>query len=45
MADGEYGVADTTAWRPQSISVIHATMAIGIVLCLAMCVFTLAGNL
>ena len=45
MADGEFGVADTSAWRPQSISIVHATMAAGVLLCLAMCVFTLAGNL
>jgi hypothetical protein len=42
MADGEIGApAETTAWRPQSISVVHATMAIGILVCLAMCALTL----
>lgn len=45
MADGEFGVADTTAWRPRSISVVHASMAVGVLLCLGMCVLTLAGNL
>jgi hypothetical protein len=42
MADGEIGApAETSAWRPQSISVVHATMAIGILVCLAMCALTL----
>ncbi|MFT3729760.1 MAG: hypothetical protein QM759_18200 [Terricaulis sp.] len=47
MADGEFGVAtDTpaTAWRPQSISIVHASMFAGILLCLAMCFFTLGGH-
>jgi len=45
MADGEFGVAENTAWRPRSISVVHATMALGVLLCLAMCIVTLTGNL
>ena len=43
MADGEFGT-ETSTWRPQSISIVHATMAVGIVVCLAMCFFTLGGH-
>jgi len=42
MADSKIGApGETSAWRPQSISVVHATMAVGIVVCLAMCALTL----
>jgi hypothetical protein len=44
MADGELGVADASAWRPNSISIIHASIAAGILLCLAMCVLTLTSH-
>jgi hypothetical protein len=47
MADGEIGVApntSATAWRPRSISVVHASMFAGVILCLAMCFLTLGGH-
>ena len=45
MADGELGGAvNTTAWRPRSISIVHASMGAGILICLAMCFLTLGGH-